>query len=83
MIDLEKDKLIACHCQSYKDIKLIIFGFILQEAQLHTLYTLFYKQRDFLLITKTSFSKSLIFQLLLFIYDSTEVVIILIAFKLL
>lgn len=62
---------------------MIIFGFTLQEAQVDALYTLFYKQRDLLLLAKTGFGKSLIFQLLPSIYDPTGVVIILMPLKLL
>lgn len=83
MIHLERDELIARHRQRCKDAGLIIFGFTLQEAQVDALYTLFYKQKDLLLLAKTGFGKSLIFQLLPFMYDPTGIVIILMPFKLL
>lgn len=83
MIHLEGDELISRYRQRCKDVGLIIFGFTLQEAQVDALYTLFYEQRDLLLLAKTGFGKSLIFQLLPFIYDPTGVVIILMPLKLL
>lgn len=60
MIHLEEDELIACHRQKCKDAGLIIFGFTLQKAQVDALYTLFYKQKDLLLLAKPGFGKSLI-----------------------
>ena len=47
------------------------------------IYTLFYEQRDLLLLAQTGFGKSLIFQLLSFLFDPTSVVIILMPLKLL
>ena len=64
-------------------MELIIFGFIFQKTQVDAVWTLFYEQKDLLLLVKTSFSKSLIFQLLTFIFESTGVVIILMSLKLL
>lgn len=43
MIYLKIDKLITYYYQRDKDIRLIIFEFILQKAQIDTLYILFYK----------------------------------------
>lgn len=43
---------------------------------------MFYKQRNFLLLAKTGFGKSLIFWLLIFIFESTSIVIIFIPLKL-
>lgn len=62
---------------------LSIFGFTLQNAQIDAIYIFFYKQRDLLLFIKTRFSKSLIFQLLPFLFNSTSVIIIFMSFKLL
>lgn len=59
-----------------------IFDFALQETQIDTIYTLFYKQRDFLFFAKTGFGKSLIFSLLPFFFNPTGVVIILMLLKL-
>lgn len=61
----------------------IMFDFLLWEAQISTIWTLFYKRKDLLLIAQTEFEKSLIFQFILFILQSPGVVIILIPFKLL
>lgn len=47
------------------------------------LYTLFYKQKNLLLLAKIGFDKSLIFQLLPFMYDHTGVFISLMPLKLL
>lgn len=83
MTNLEGKELVARHRQRCKDVGLIIFGFTLQEAQVDARYTLFYEQKDLLLLAKTGFSKSLIFQLLPIIYDPTAVVILLMPLKLL
>lgn len=65
-------------------MRLIIFDFILKKAQVDAIYTLqvFYKQRYLLFFAKTKFKKSLIFQLLSFLFNTTKVVIIFISFKL-
>lgn len=62
---------------------LVIFGFTLQESQVNAVWTLFYEQRDLLLLAKTGFGKSLIFQLLPFMFEPTGIVIILMPLKLL
>lgn len=59
-----------------------VFGFELQEAQVDAVSTLFYERRD-LLLAKTGFGKSLIFQILPFMFHPTGVVIILMPLKLL
>lgn len=46
------------------------------------IWTLFYAKKDLLLLTKTGFGKSLIFQLIPFFVESSGVVIILMRFKL-
>lgn len=60
-----------------------VFGFELQEGQVEAVSTLFYERRDLLLLAKTGFGKSLIFQILPFIFNPTGVVIILMPLKLL
>ncbi len=80
MLPVEGKALSAQRRHRYKDMGMSIFGFALQEAQVDSIYTLFYKQRD-LLLAKTGFGKSLIFQLLPFFFNLTGVVIILIPLK--
>lgn len=82
MFLVEGKAFIARQRQHCKDIDMSIFGFALEETQVDALYTLYYKQKYLLLLAKTSFGKSLIFQLLLFFLNLTSVVIILIPFKL-
>ena len=55
---------------------------MLQDAQVDILYIVFYKQKDLLLFAKTSFGKSFIFQILSFMYNLTNIVIILMPLKL-
>ena len=62
---------------------LIVFGFTLHEGQIDAIWTLFYEQKDLLLLAKTGFRKSLIFQLLLFMTSTIGVVLILMPLKLL
>lgn len=66
-----------------KELGSIILGFLLYESQIKAIYTLFYKRRDLLLFVKTSFGKSLIFQLLPFLSATFSVVLILMPLKLL
>lgn len=79
---LESEELVAWQRQQCKDVKLLIFRFVLQEAQIDAIYMLFYDHKDLLLLAKTGFEKSLIFQLILFMLDPTGVVIILMPLKL-
>lgn len=65
-----------------KDVGLVVFGFTLQEVQINAIHMIFYKQRDLFFLAKTSFGKSLIFQLLPFMLDPTGIVIILMPLKL-
>lgn len=65
-----------------KELSLIVFGFILYNAQINTICTLFYKKIDLLLFTKTGFGKNVIFQLLLFMTTRPGVVLILMSLKL-
>ena len=43
-----------------RELGLVVFRFKLHEAQFEAIYTLFYKKKDFLLLAKTGFGKSLI-----------------------
>lgn len=72
-----------CQRQRCMDIGEIVFSFTLQRAQVDTIWTLFYERHDLLLVAKTGFGKSLMFQLLLFMINPTGVVIILMPLKLL
>ena len=60
-----------------------VFGFELQKGQVEAVSILFYERRDLLLLAKTGFGKSLIFQILPFMFHLTGVVIILMPLKLL
>lgn len=80
---LQDDELMAKQRQQCKQVGLVIFGFTLQEAQVDAVWTLFYEQRDLLLLAKTGFGKSLILQLLPFMFEPTGIVIIFMPLKLL
>ena len=80
---LEGNQLVELQKQRCKKVGKIIFRFNLRDTQLEAIWTLFYEQRDLLLLAKTSFGKSLIFQLLPFMLDPTGVVLILMPLKLL
>ncbi len=60
---LERDELVWLQKKPCKDISWVIFGFLLDDSQIHVIYTLIYQQNDLLLLAKTEFFKSLIFQL--------------------
>lgn len=60
-----------------------MFGFVLHEEQIDAIYCLYYKSTDLLLLAKTGFAKSLVFQLLPFMTPIPEVVLILMPLKLL
>ena len=66
-----------------KDIGSIFFGFTLYEGQIDAIWTLFYERRDLLLLAKTGFGKSLIFQVLPFMTSVIGVVLVLMPLKLL
>lgn len=66
-----------------QEISLIIFSFLLHNEQVDAIRMLFLEQKNLLLFKKTSFGKSLIFQLLLFLSLVIELIIILILLKLL
>lgn len=62
---------------------MIIFGYTPYDAQIDAICTLAYEQRDSLLLARTGFGKSLIFQLLPFITASPGIVLILMPLELL
>lgn len=62
---------------------MIVFEFTLYEEQVNAISYLFYERTDLLLLTKTSFGKSIIFQLLTFMTAGPGVVLILMPLKLL
>lgn len=80
---LHGEKLITRQKQRCRDVGLIAFGFALKEAQVDAIWTLFYAKKDLLLLAKTGFGKSLIFQLIPFFVELSGVVIILMPLKLL
>lgn len=79
----ESDLWVERQRQRYKKVDMAIYGFELQEGQVDAVSTLFYEWRNLLLLAKTGFEKSLIFQIMPFIFNPTGVVIILIPLKLL
>lgn len=80
----EVDLLLWQKCR-IKDIGLVVFRFFLHETQIEAIWTLFYKCKDLLLLAKTGFGKSLIFQLLFFmiLVPTSRVILFLILLKLL
>lgn len=66
-----------------KEVGLVVFGFALHQGQIDAIWTLYYKRKDLLLLAKTGFRKSLIFQLFLFMTPTTGVVLVLMPLKLL
>lgn len=80
---LQDAELEACQKKRCKEIGMIVFGFSLREAQINAVWTLFYQKKDLLLLARTGFGKSLIFQLIPFMPEPTGVVIILMPLKLL
>ena len=63
-----------------KELGLIVFGFTLHEAQVEAIHTLFFEQRDLLLLAKTGF---FFFQLLPFFTAESGVVLTLMLLTLL
>ena len=63
-------------------MRLFVFRYGLYEEQVDALWTLFYQATDLLILAKTKFGKSLIFQLLLFMSFFYRVMLILISLKL-
>lgn len=60
-----------------------VFRLELQKGQMKAVSTLFYERRDLFLLARTDYGKSLIFQILPFIFNPTGVVIIFMPLKLL
>lgn len=56
-----EDALQARQKSQYKELRLIVFGFTLHDAQVEAIHILFFEQRNLLLFAKTSFRKNLIF----------------------
>lgn len=80
---LKGDALKARQQSRCRELGLIVFGLTLHEDQVEAICTLFYEQRDLLLLAKTGFGKSLIFQMIPFMTATTGVVLILMPLKLL
>lgn len=79
---LDGEELVARQKQHCKEVGRIVFGFDLKDAQVDAIWNIFYAKTDLLLLAKTSFGKSLIFQLIPFFLDPSGVVIILMPLKL-
>ncbi len=79
---LNGDVLQARQRNRCKERGLIVFGFPLYDAQVEAIYTLFYERRDLLLLAKTGFGKSLIFQLISFFTVTPGIVLTLMPLKL-
>lgn len=79
---LDGKELVTCQRQRCKDFGLIVFGFAWKKAQVDAIWTLFFEKKDLLLFAKTSFGKSLIFQLILFYFEFSGIIIILMLLKL-
>ena len=60
-----------------------MFRFEFQEGQVKVVSILFYERRNLFLLAKTGFGKSLIFQILHFMFNLIRVVIIFMPLKLL
>lgn len=80
---IEGSELLGCQRQRCKAIGLVVFGSTLHEEQIDAISCLFYEQTDLLLLAKTGFGKSIIFQLLPFMTTTPGVVLILMPLKLL
>ena len=80
---LEGESLKARQRTRCRELGLIIFGFPLHDPQVEAICTLFYEQRDLLLLAKTGFGKSFIFQLVPFLSARPGVVLTLMPLKLL
>lgn len=65
-----------------RDVGSIVFGYALYEGQVDAIWTLLYQRKDHLLLTKTGFGKSLIFQLIPLMTSVLGVVLVLMPFKL-
>lgn len=80
---VDGEELVARQRQRCKTVSLVVFGFTFHEEQFDAISCLFYDQSNFLLLAKTGFGKSIIFQLLPFMTPIAGVVLILMSFKLL
>lgn len=80
---LHGDALIARERHRCREFGPIVFRFSLHDEQVDAIRTLFFEQRDLLLLAKTGFGKSLIFQLLPFMTPVPGLVLILMPLKLL
>lgn len=80
---VEGEELFGRQRRRCKAIGLIVFGFTLHEEQIDAISCLFYEQTDLLLLAKTGFGKSIIFQLLPFMNPIAGVVLTLMPLKLL
>lgn len=80
---LEGELLIIQKRHCYQEIGLIIFDFLLYNKQIDTIHIFLFKQKDLLLLIKTSFDISFIFQLILFFTPVSELIIILMLLRLL
>lgn len=58
---MKKDVLLAYQYLRLKKFELIVFDYILYEDQIKVIYTLYYKQKNLLLLGKIGFGKNLIF----------------------
>lgn len=67
----------------FKKLGLIVFDFKLHKAQIESIYNLYYEWRDLLLLVKTGFSKSFIFQSILFFTANPDIILTLMQLKLL
>lgn len=81
--ELSEIEFIQRQKQRCKDMGMIIFGFTLHNEQADAVWTLSFECRDLLLLAKTGFGKSLIFQLPPFMSMPPGVVIVLMPLKLL
>lgn len=80
---VDGSELLGRQRQRCKAIGQVVFGFTLHEEQVDAISCLFYEQTDLLLLAKTGFGKSIIFQLLPFMTPVAGVVLILMPLKLL
>ena len=80
---LERDTLQAHQRSRCKELGLIVFGYTLHEGQIDAIHTLYYEQKDLLLLAKIGFGKNLIFQLLPFLSATPSVILTLMPLKLL
>ncbi len=64
---LNGDALQALQRNKCKELELIVCRFPLYDPQVEAIYSLFYERGDLLLLAKTGFGKSLIFQLIPFL----------------